>query len=186
MHSPNASHFIPSHCLVTNYQVELTAIPEAAKLVSTMELQSHCVPHRQQVYHKKKSAVAQRALERDTMWMLCSVSQKKAAVVQWILSYCGLLGNEEADSLAKFEVARQPQHQHPVSYSETKTKVRHQYKKPWTGQHIPPSNDQMQQISHQKQTTIFRLQMKHCQWQAYLITLACHALSLHMRSRHAD
>lgn len=43
------------------------------------DLQSHRLPYRRQVCHTKSAVL----LERDTMQMLRTLSQKKTAVVQW-------------------------------------------------------------------------------------------------------
>ena len=107
--------------IATNYRAETTALHEAAKILK-QENQTHtnivfltdgrsiiqCLQHPRE------------QLERNTLKVLCELSQDSQVIVQWIPAHCGLAGNDEADTLAKAG-SRKEQPNLPVSYRECAT-----------------------------------------------------------------
>ena len=162
------SKSLPAGQKSTNYRAELTALREAAKLISAEEhLPSHIV-----FLTDCKSAIQNlqspsEKLERDTLQQLKDLSQNAQVTVQWIPAHCGLSGNETADKLAK-SGSRLEQTNPPISYREAKTAIKSQYKKLWDEEHNHPSDDQLPQLERHEQTTIFRLRTGHCRLRAHL------------------
>lgn len=106
--------------------------------------------------HHTSFFVTPKALERDTMHFcpsccsktqLCSIGSHHI-VICWEM--------KKADRFAKSST-RQPQQRYLVPYSEARTIIRHRYKKFWTDQHNPQSNNQILQLSCQEQATTLRL-----------------------------
>lgn len=124
------------------------------------------LPHWQQVYLILQSLLLPKdSLERDTTQMLCVLSQEKTVVVQWISSCCGLLGNTEADRLAKSDIS-QPQHQYLVSCSEAKTIISTRSFGLTRTTHHPTTRCFNSHVKNK--TTILRLPTGHYPLQAHL------------------
>jgi ribonuclease HI len=165
------SRSLPAGSLSTNYRAELTALQEAARLVSADPHPSTHIVFLTDCKSAIQSLQSPREqLERNTQHLLCDLATHMTVAVQWIPAHCGLSGNEEADRLAK-SGSRMEQTNHPVSYSEAKTLVKRQYKTLWTNQHNPPSEDQMQHLQRHQQTTLFRLRTGHCRLRAHMYRL---------------
>lgn len=70
-----------SHSSLTlKYRDELTALPEAARLIKTTARTCNHIVFLAAV----KSKPSKERLERDTVQKLCKLSEEKADVVQWI------------------------------------------------------------------------------------------------------
>ena len=61
---------------------------------------------------------------------LSLLKNKTSVTLQWIHSHCGVGGNEEADRLSKMG-SKLKQSAHPMSYGETKTIVRNNFRMQW-------------------------------------------------------
>ena len=98
------------------------------------------------------------------------LTQSHVVVLQWIPAHCGVPGNETADKLAK-EGAGKEQCDHPVSYKEAKTIIKHTQKEKWKQQH-PQYNktDPYYQLSRSEQVIIFRLRTNHNRLNFHLYT----------------
>ena len=165
------SRSLPAGRRSSNYRAELTALQEAARLISADE---HPPPHVVFLTDCRSAIQSLQSpsdqLERDTQRLLCDLLQRTQIAVQWIPSHCGLTGNEEADRLAKTG-SRLEQTNQPVSYREAKTLVKRIFKTQFDDQHSHPSDDQMSQLQRSQQTMIFRLRTGHCRLRAHLYRL---------------
>ena len=107
------------HC--SNYRAETEAIIQAASIVQASDHDCKQVVFLSdalsvlQAYQNHKLPNLTKALQQ--------VATTRRAVLQWIPAHCGILGNEQADILAK-EGARGEQHVNNVSFSEKKTLIR--------------------------------------------------------------
>ena len=112
------SRSFPAGSIATNYRAETTALLEAAKILK-QENQTHtnivfltdCMSIIQCLQHPREQ------LERNTLKVLCELSQDSQVIVQWISAHCGPAGNDEADILAKAG-GRKEQPNLSVSYRE--------------------------------------------------------------------
>ena len=165
------SSSLPAGKRSSNYRAELTALREAARLISADE---HMPPHIVFLTDCKSTIQSLQSpseqLERDTQRLLCDLTQQAQIVVQWIPAHCGLSGNEEADRLAK-SGSRQEQTNPPVSYKEAKTLIKRKMQTQFEEHHNHPSDDQMPHLHRQQQTIIFRLRTGHCRLRAHLYRL---------------
>ena len=165
------SRALPAGRRSTNYRAELTALCEAARLISANEHPPSHVVFLTDCRSAIQSLQSPREqLERDTQRLLSNLSRSTQVTVQWIPAHCGLSGNEEADKLAK-SGSRLEQPNHPVSYREAKTLVKRQNRQLWEQQHSHPPDDQMAHLQRHQQTTIFRLRTGHCRLRAHMYRL---------------
>ena len=159
--STTSTH-LPAGNLSTNYRAELTALKQAAMLISAQSAKpSHVV-----FLTDCKSAIQslqspKDQLERDALHSLTALSRQVKVAVQWIPAHCGLTGNEEADRLAKLG-SRLEQPNPPVSYREAKTLIKQRFLNNWKDDHQVPLYDCMAHLQRAQQTTIFRLRTGHC------------------------
>ena len=166
-----SSHSLPAGVHSSNYRAELTALKEATKLINADQHPPHHVVFLTDCRSAIQSLQSPKEqLERDTLCMLHSLSQRVNVAVQWIPAHCGLAGNERADKLAK-SGSRLEQTRHPVSYREAKTLVKQKFKTTFHQEHNHPSNDHMPHLQRLQQTTIFRLRTGHCRLRAHLYRL---------------
>ena len=88
---------------------------------------------------------------------LSLLKNKTSVTLQWILSHCGVGGNEEADRLSEMG-GKLEQSAHPMSYSKAKTILRNNFRTEWQ-QHlgIGTEEDSIRQLDRATQVTIFRL-----------------------------
>ena len=162
------SRSFPAGSIATNYRAETTALLEAAKVLK-QENQTHtnivfltdCRSIIQSLQHPREQ------LERNTLKLLCELSQASQVIVQWIPAHCGLAGNEEADRLAKAG-SRKKQENLRVSYRECKTLIRRTFQARFSDEYGPQLEDEMQSLQRQQQTTIFRLRTGHCRLRAHM------------------
>ena len=99
---------------------------------------------------------------------LTILSSRTNLVLQWIPSHCGVHGNEEADRLSK-EGSRLDQKEHPVTYAEAKTLLKHFFHNTWKKRLGATSQtDEIDRLSRKQQVIIFRLRTGHCRLQAHL------------------
>ena len=101
-HGHTSSHSLPAGGRSSNYQAELTALQEAASLISADQpMPEHVIflTDCRSAIQRLQSPSEQ--LERDTQRLLCDLSQHIHVAVQWIPAHCGLAGNEEVNRLAK-------------------------------------------------------------------------------------
>ena len=88
--------------------------------------------------------------------------------LQWIPSHCGVGGNEEADRLSKMG-STLAQSAHPMSYSEAKAILRHNFRTEWRQRFdIGTEDNSIHQLDREAQVTIFRLRTGHCQLLSHL------------------
>ena len=150
---------------------ELTALHEAARLISAMEHQPANIVFLTDCRSAIQSLQSPSdQLERDTQRLLGSLSQHAQVAVQWIPAHCGLAGNEQADSLAKAG-SRLEQPKQAASYREAKTLVKRIYKQQFDQTHPRSSEEQMPQMQRQQETMIFRLRTGHCRLRAHMYRL---------------
>ena len=89
-------------------------------------------------------------------------------ILQWIPSYCGVGGNEEAERLSKMG-SKLEQSAQPMSYREAKTILRNNFRTEWRQHlHIGTEEDSIHQLDRAAQVTIFRLRTGHCQLLSHL------------------
>ena len=94
---------------------------------------------------------------------LSLLKNKTPSTLQWIPSYCGVGGNEEADQLSKMG-SKLEQSKQPMSYSEAKTILRNYFKTEWRQRlDIGTEEDSILQLDRAAQVTIFGLRTGHCQ-----------------------
>ena len=105
----------------SNYRAEAEALIQAASIVQASDHDCKQVVFLSdtlsvlQAYHNHKLPNLTKALQQ--------VAATRRAVLRWIPTHCRILGNEQADILAK-EGARGEQHAKSVSFSEKKTLIR--------------------------------------------------------------
>ena len=93
---------------------------------------------------------------------------KTSVSLQWTPSRCGVRGNEEADRLSKMG-SKLGQSAHPMSYSETKSILRNNFRTEWRQRlDIGAEEDSIHQLDRAAQVTIFRLRTGHCQLLSHL------------------
>ena len=115
----SASIAVGKHC--SNYHAETEALIQAAPIVQASDHDCKQVVFLSdtlsvlQAYQSHKLPNLTKALQQ--------VAATRRAVLQWIPAHRGILGNEQADILAK-KGARGEQHANNVSFSEKKTLIR--------------------------------------------------------------
>ena len=115
----SASAAAGRHC--SNYSAETEALIQAASIVQSSDHDCKQVVFLSdalsvlQAYQNHKLPNLTKALQQ--------VATTRRAVLQWIPAQCGILGNEQADILAK-EGARGEQHVNNVSFSEKNALIR--------------------------------------------------------------
>ena len=97
------------------------------------------------------------------------MSTKTELVLQWIPAHCGIPGNEKADELAK--AGGNLLQTHPSqSFKEIKTLLKQSMKMKWSRKNggYKPELDNINSLSRNEQTKIFRLRTGHCGLRAHL------------------
>ena len=135
----------------SNYRAEKEAIIQAASILQASDHDCKQVVFLSdalsvlQVYQNHKLPNLTKALQQ--------VAATRKAVLRWIPAHCGILGNEQADILAK-EGARGEQHANNVSFSEKKTLIR-ALTKPKL------QRDDYHLLSRKQQVILVRLRTRH-------------------------
>ena len=136
------------HC--TNYRAETEALTHAANIIrDAVDAQS------QVVFLTDAMSVLQ-AITAGKLPRLREVIEDipcTRIMLQWIPSHCGVLGNEQADRMAKLGALKE-QPDNSVNYTEMKTIINTLFKAPQT-------SDSYHELSRQEQVIIFRLRTQH-------------------------
>ena len=148
----------PTGKYCTNYAAEEEALKLATEEIQ--ELNSEC----NQVVFLTDALSVLEALEGDKLPHLMEKLQRlqrvKRVVLQWIPAHCGIIGNEEADRLAKTG-ATQPQTVNFVNVKEKRTLIKAAFRNPTT-------EDAYNFLNRKQQVTILRLRTGHCRLNAHM------------------
>ena len=136
------------HC--TNYKAEAEALVHAANIIRDVT-----DPQSQLVFLTDAMSVLQ-AVTADKLPRLREAMEGIPCLrikLQWVPSHCGVLGNEQADRMAKLG-AQKEQPDNSVSFQEMKALIKTMFRAPQT-------TDSYHELPRREQVIIFRLRTQH-------------------------